>query len=65
MLTANIHEGKIQEAFSLAVKAAKFLNEKFGTNAQVHRNVSGPVYQVHWVTTYESHAALEKSRKQM
>ena len=48
-----------------AVKVAKYSNEKFGTNIQVARNVGGPVFQVHWVGTYDSLASLEKIWKQI
>jgi hypothetical protein len=64
VLTANIHDGKMQEAFALAQKATKYMNEKFGTNMQINRNVNGPLYQVHFVTMYDSLAAFEKTRKQ-
>ena len=63
--TANIHDGKMQEAWVWAVKAAKYLNEKFGTNVSVHRNLGGPLFQVHWVATCESLAAFEKVHKQV
>ena len=29
--TANVHDGKIRDAFAWAVKASKYINEKFGT----------------------------------
>jgi hypothetical protein len=64
VLTANVHDGKMQDAFSVGLKAARYMNEKFGTNMQVNRNVNGPVYQIHFVTTYDSLAAFEKTRKQ-
>lgn len=64
--TANIHDGKIQEAFSWAAKAANYINKKFeGVNVQVARNVGGPIYQVHWVATYQSLASFEKLGKQI
>jgi hypothetical protein len=63
--TANVHDGKIREALAWALKATKFLNEKFGTNIQVARNVGGPLFQVHWVATYKSLADFERISKQV
>jgi hypothetical protein len=64
--TANISDGKLQEAFSWAVKVAGYINKKFeGVNVQVVRNVGGPVFQVHWVATYKSLASFEEKWKQI
>ena len=62
--TANMHDGKGQDAFAWAVKVAHYVNGKFsGANVQVVRNVGGPVWQVHWVANYESLAAFEEIMK--
>ena len=61
---ADIHDGKVQEAFSWASKVANYVNKKFeGVNVQVVRNVGGPVNQLRWVSTYESLASFEKMSK--
>jgi hypothetical protein len=66
MRTANMHDGKGQEAFAWAVKVANYLNEKFpGANMQVVRNIGGPVWQVHWIANFESLAALEEVMKRV
>jgi hypothetical protein len=64
--TAGIQEGKMNEAFTWAVKVAAYLNKKFkGMDVQVMRNVGGPLYQVHWVCNYESLGAFEKRWKEV
>jgi len=64
--TANIHDGKLQDAFVWAVKVMKYINQKYpGTNIYVARNVDGPLYQVRWFATYDSLASYETFRKQI
>jgi hypothetical protein len=63
--TANIQDGKFIDAFAWAVKATGYVREKLGTNAQLSRNIGGPTYQVHWVSTYPSLADFEKAVKRM
>lgn len=64
--TADIHDGKMNEAFAWAVKVAAYLNKKFkGAEIQVMRNVAGPVYQVHWVCNYDSLGAFEARWKEI
>jgi len=64
--TAGIQDGKLDEAFGWAVKVAGYINKKFkGANIQVVRNIGGPVYQLHWVGTYETLAAFESQWKQI
>lgn len=64
MRTADVHDGKLEEAFTWAVKVANYVNQKApGSNVKVARNVGGPVFQVHWVAYYESLAAFEKTWK--
>ena len=57
--TANIHDGKANEAVAWAIKTATYVSENLGVNLQVMRNVGGPVFQLHWVSNYESLAAYE------
>jgi hypothetical protein len=50
-----IKQGKGQEAFQWAVKIATWINANYpDLNVQVLRNVSGPRWQIHWVSSYES-----------
>ena len=66
MRTADIHDGKIDEAFSWAVKVANYINKKFkGVKVQVFRNVAGPAFQVHWVVNYPSLAIFEDKWRQI
>jgi hypothetical protein len=62
--TASVHDGKLTEAIAWAVKATNYLRDKFGTNAQLTRNIGGPLYQLHWVSTHQSLADYEKRIKQ-
>lgn len=57
--TANIHDGKAQEAMAWAIKAAGYISENLGVNLQVMRNIGGMVSQVHWVANYESLSDFE------
>lgn len=64
--TADIHDGKLNEAFAWAVKVTAYLNKKFkGADIQVMRNLGGPVYQVHWACNYDSLAAFEEQWKKI
>jgi len=64
--TATIHDGKVQDAFAWAVKVANYINEHIsGVNVQVVRNIGGPIYQVHWVSNYESLAAFAERMKRV
>jgi len=36
-----------------------------GAHVQVLRNIGGPVWQVHWISNYESLAAFEEMRKRI
>ena len=64
--TANVHDGKLQEAFAAALKVSSYIDKTFeGVKIQVARNVGGPVFQVHWVATYESLAAFDATSKQI
>jgi hypothetical protein len=64
--SADIHDGKINEAFTWAVKVAAYINKKFkGADVQVMRNVGGALYQVHWVCSYDSMAAYEELWKKV
>ena len=59
--TANIHDGKAQEAMAWAVKIATYISQNPGMNVQVMRNVAGLVSQVHWVANFASLAEFEAS----
>jgi hypothetical protein len=64
--TANIHDGKAQDAFAWAIKVAKYVSANFSeANVQVLRNIGGLVWQVHWVANYESLAAFEEVMKKV
>jgi hypothetical protein len=64
--TANIHDGKMREAFGWAAKVASYTNQKFpGVNVQVTRNIGGPMSQVRWMASYESLASFEKLMRQI
>jgi hypothetical protein len=64
--TANMHDGKGHEAFAWAIKLGHYLNEKFSEGSvQVVRNIGGPVWQVHWVVSFESLATLEEVMKRV
>lgn len=59
--SATIQQGvPVESAFEWAVKVAMYVNQTFGTNVQVQRNLTGPLYQVHWVNTLESLAQVEE-----
>jgi hypothetical protein len=59
--SARIQEGAaVETAFEWAVRVAMYTNEKHGLNMQVHRNVAGSVYQVHWALTFESLAQVDE-----
>jgi len=61
--TASIHEGKIADAIAWALKVANHARSKLGSNTQVVRNIGGPIYQIHWVSTYQSLAEMEAAVK--
>jgi hypothetical protein len=63
--SASVHDGKLFDAITFAVKIAKYMREKFSLNTQVSRNVGGPIYQLHWITTYPSLADFEKTGRQV
>jgi len=59
--SAKIQEGAaVDAAFEWAVRVAMYTNEKHGVHMQVHRNVAGSVYQVHWALTFESLAQVDE-----
>jgi len=52
-----IQQGKGPQAFQWAVQIANWINAHYpGLDVQVLRNVSGPRWQIHWVSHYESRA---------
>jgi hypothetical protein len=63
--TASVHDGKMTEAVTWAVNATRYLRDRLGTNTQLARNIGGPVFQLHWVSTYPSLADLERVMRQI
>ena len=63
--TGSVHDGKFGEAVVWAVKITNYLREKLGANTQLMRNVGGPVFQLHWVSTHQSLADFEKAGKRI
>jgi hypothetical protein len=63
--TGSIHDGKFGEAVAWAVKTTNYLRDKLGANTQLMRNVGGPAYQLHWVSTHQSLADFEKAIKRI
>ena len=59
--TVDYRDGKANEAMELAVKAANYVNDKFGLNVVVEINVSGKISQLHWVATTDSLASLDEA----
>lgn len=59
--TVDIRDGKLLPATEWAIKAAGYVNDKFGLNAVVQRNVNGKVFRLHWVVTYDSMADFEEA----
>ena len=58
--TADFHDSKRLEVFTMAVDIATYHNDNLGAgNIHVLRNISGPVNEVRWVETYESLADFE------
>ena len=53
--SATIRQGKDRETFEWAVKIATWVNENYpDLRVQVLNNISGPIFQVHWVARCES-----------
>ena len=59
--SATIHQdADVDAAYEWAIKVAAYLTENVGMDAQAHRNVAGPVFQVHWISRVESLAQVEQ-----
>ena len=59
--SAQVNQGASgQEVFEWSVKVAIFLNKNWGTDTKVHSIFGGNVFQVNWITTYDSLAHLEE-----
>lgn len=58
--TAKVHDGKLLPAIEWGLKVTAYVNETFGINASMHRNVAGPLNMVQWVDTYDSLASFEE-----
>ncbi len=66
VLSATIHDGKLVEATAWALKTAAYINDRFPeANLQVHRNVGGAMYELHWIGTAESLAAYDDLNKRI
>lgn len=64
--TAAAQDGKEPQAFEWAVRVAKYVSDNFaGAQVLVLRNLSGPIFQIHWVVDYESLADLERVLQQV
>ena len=58
--TADIHDGQLLPAMEWALKVTSYVNDNFGMNAVVQRNVTGKQNQLHWVATHDSLASIEE-----
>ena len=60
--TAAVHDGKFPEAVEFGLKVVAYISDKFPeSNIQLIRNVGGPIYELHWVSTAETLASYEDS----
>ena len=58
--TAAVHDGKFPEAVEIGLRVVALINDKFpDLNVQLIRNVGGPIYELHWVSTAETLAGYE------
>lgn len=58
--SAKVHDGKLLPAIEWGLKVTAYVNDTFGINVSMHRNVAGPFNQVQWVATYDSLASFEE-----
>jgi hypothetical protein len=58
--TADVRDGKALPAVEFGLKVAGYVNDKFGLEVSLERNVTGMLNQLHWVVTYDSLAAFEE-----
>ena len=64
--SAAIHDGKLADAFALAAKITDYIRTHYeGMNIEVSRNVGGPVFELHFVSTTESLTAYEDLNKRL
>ena len=64
--TAVVHDGKLPEAVEFGLKVVALLNDKFpDLNIQLIRNVGGPLYELHWVSSTETLASYEEVTKRI
>ena len=62
--TAAVHDGKFPEAVEIGLKVVALINDKFpDLNVQLIRNVGGPIYELHWVSSTETLATYEEVNK--
>ena len=64
--TATVHDGKLPEAVEFGLKVVALLNDKVPElSAQLVRNVGGPLYELHWVSTTETLASYDDVSKRI
>ena len=64
--TATVHDGKLPEAVEFGLKVVAYVNDKFPESTpQMIRNVGGPLYELHWVSTFETLASYEDLSKRL
>ena len=64
--TAAVHDGKFPEAIEFGLKVVAYINDKFPElNAQLVRNIGGPLYELHWVSTTETLASYDDLGKRL
>ena len=62
--TAAVHDGKLPEAVEFGLKVVAYISDKFpDLNIQLIRNVGGPIYELHWVSSTETLATYEEVNK--
>ena len=64
--TAAVHDGKLPEAIEFGLKVVAHVNDKSPElSVQLVRNVGGPLYELHWVSTFETLASYEDILKRL
>ena len=58
--TADVRDGQILPAIEWALKVSGYLNDKFGLNIIVQRNLTGKTNQLHWVDNHDSLSRIEE-----
>ncbi|MEZ4416926.1 MAG: hypothetical protein R3E10_14340 [Gemmatimonadota bacterium] len=59
--SAEIHDGQVDKAFEWGVKVARYIDANIeGVSVEVLRSIGGSVFQIHWMSRYQSLAAFEQ-----